>query len=284
MVLFSLSAAQDVDSTLIGWYTLNGEATDQSAYINDGAMFNLISSPDRFGNQSGALEFNGSSGYVSIPSSASLESPDSTITMSAWVYMYGWSKTGSPFNPVLMKSAEGSNAFQYRLSTGNHGVGVHFNNWNTGFDTAYNFEFFNWYMVSVTYDADSLRYYVNGDMIQTIGFEVKMTVDSRPLEIGRDVPGITEHFNGRIDDVRIYNRALSPEEIALLYDDYHQQTQLFVPLDAFPDSGASNGYATIWGDFNADMHPDLYLVTGNDSNRIFLPERCRSVRFGYKFT
>jgi enediyne biosynthesis protein E4 len=270
LMFFSLSSAMEPDSTLIAWYNLDGQGNDQSAYNNHGTMFNLISSQDRFGNQDGALEFNGSTGYISIPSSTSLESPDSTITMSAWIYMYGWSKTGSAFNPVLMKSSEGGNAFQYRLSIGPGSLGVNFNNWNTGIGANYDFDFFTWYMVSVTYDADSLRYYVNGNLIQTSGFKVKMTVDNRPLEIGRDVPGITEHFNGRIDDVRIYNRALTGQEITLLYDNYHQQTQIFIPLDAFPDSGNTSGaLASIWGDYNSDTHPDLFLVTGGDSNLLF---------------
>jgi len=89
VLLDSAATAQNIDSTLIGWYSLDGLAGDQSVYSNNGTMFNLISSTDRFGDQSGAMEFDGSSGYISIPSSPSLASPDSTITMSAWIYMYG---------------------------------------------------------------------------------------------------------------------------------------------------------------------------------------------------
>jgi len=270
LVLFSQSAAQEADSTLIAWYTLDGQASDQSVYGNNGTMFNLLPASDRFGFPDQALEFNGSSSYISIPSSSSLESPDSTITMSAWIYMFGWSKVGSQFNPVLMKSANGANAFQYRLSVAPNGLGANFNTWTTGYAAPFTFDFYNWYMVTVTYDSDSLRYYVNGTLIGSTAFAEKMTVDSRPLEIGRDVPGITEHFNGRIDDVRIYNRALTEEEISLLYDGYHQNTQIFEPIQAFPDTGSTTGaIAPIWGDYNNDTYPDLFLITPGDTNLFF---------------
>ena len=270
LALFSFLKAQEVDTTLIGWYTLDGQAIDQSEFSNDGTMYNLIPASDRFGYQGGALEFNGSNAYISIPSSTSLESPDSTITMSAWINMFGWSKTGDPFNPVLMKSSSGGNAFQYRLSIGPGGIGANFNNWNTGHVASFGFDFFNWYMVTVTYDADSLRYYVNGDLISTVVFDVNMTADSRPLEIGRDVPGITEHFYGRIDDIRIYNRALSEEDITILYDNYHHSGQIFVPITDFPDSANTSGsFAAIWGDYNGDSKPDLFLATSGDSNLFF---------------
>ncbi len=270
LMICSFSIAQETDSTLIAWYTLDGQATDQSVYRNDGTMFNLLAASDRFGLADKALEFNGSSGYISIPSTSSLTSPDSTITMSAWIYMFGWSKVGTQFNPVLMKSAEGGNAFQYRLSIGPSGIGANFNDWNTGYAAPFTFDFFSWYMVTVTYDSDSLRYFVNGSLIATTAFSEKMMGDSRPLEIGRDVPGITEFFNGRIDEVRIYNRALSENEILTLYDNYHQTTQIFEPVAVFPDSGSTAGaYAPIWGDFNNDSYPDLFLCTMSDSNLFF---------------
>ncbi len=40
---------------------------------------------------------------------------------------------------------------------------------------------------------------------------------SLPLIIGKDIPGLTEYANGKIDDIRIYNRALSDKEIEAIY-------------------------------------------------------------------
>ncbi|NJL14298.1 MAG: LamG domain-containing protein [Microscillaceae bacterium] len=50
-----------------------------------------------------------------------------------------------------------------------------------------------------------------------------------PLEIGRDVPGITEFFAGVMDEVRLYNRPLGPEEIQQLYEDDAEQKVAFNP-------------------------------------------------------
>src|SRR5439155_12776726 len=60
-------------------------------------------------------------------------------------------------------------------------------------------------------------------------------VETSPLEFGRDVPGMTEIFNGKIDDIAIWNRALSPDEITAVYSGYplgtgktENENQLFI--------------------------------------------------------
>ncbi|MEP0862682.1 MAG: T9SS type A sorting domain-containing protein [Ignavibacterium sp.] len=42
--------------------------------------------------------------------------------------------------------------------------------------------------------------------------------DNKPLEIGRDVPGTTEYFYGKLDDIKIFNRALTYQEVKNLYN------------------------------------------------------------------
>ncbi len=153
-----LFAQTPVDSSLVLYYRFDGNALDSGIYENDGTTVDALKTRDRFGTDSAAYDFNGSSAYIQIPNSESLSSPDSQITQMAWIYMNGWSKSGDDFNPILMKSSSGSNDFHYRMFISPSGLGVNFNSWFTGHTASYDFHFYRWYMVAVTYAADTLHY------------------------------------------------------------------------------------------------------------------------------
>jgi len=69
----------------MGWWSLNGNANDASINGNNGTNNGAADTTDRNGNPNSAYFFNGSSSYISIPTSPSLESPSTNLTMSAWV-------------------------------------------------------------------------------------------------------------------------------------------------------------------------------------------------------
>jgi hypothetical protein len=71
-----------------------------------------------------------------------------------------------------------------------------------------------WYHVAVTDNAGQVRIYINGslDTSSNSGYGIPK-LNSAPINIGKTNPDSTFYFNGAIDDVRVYNRALSAEEI-----------------------------------------------------------------------
>ena len=76
-----------------------------------------------------------------------------------------------------------------------------------------------WHHVAATYDGSDMVLYVDGRLAgkNTIG-EVKfIAVEGEPLVIGNRPPNMDRGFNGIVDDVRMYNRALSAQEIRKLY-------------------------------------------------------------------
>ncbi|RLD25634.1 MAG: hypothetical protein DRI54_04505 [Bacteroidetes bacterium] len=215
--------AQDISSGLIAYYPFNGDATDESGNGNDGQVINAMLTEDLNGNQNSAYLFNGIDTYISIPSSASLNSPDTAITMSAWFYLNGFSLVGDSFGPVLMKSDNPANSFSYRLSLSSSGVAAATNNWQnwTGSDTVLALN--TWYHIAISLSETESKIYLNKVLLNVLPEDQEYTaefiVDNLPLEIGRDVPGLLEIFNGVIDEVRVYDRALNEEEINMLYDD-----------------------------------------------------------------
>ena len=210
-------AHADLTTGLIDNYQFDGSVQDVSGNGNHGAIVGpLASTTDRFGASNSAYLFNGVSSYVAVPNSASLSSPTTALTQAAWVYQLGVSAVGSPFNPILMKSASTENALMYRLYCGPSVLGVEYGNWTNGRDTPVTLPLNTWHHVASTYDGQRIRQYVNGVQVDSAAFTYSMVADTRPLRIGADTPVLFEVFNGKLDDVRIYGRALSGAEVAEL--------------------------------------------------------------------
>ena len=100
----------NLDSGLVAYYPFNGNANDESSNNNHGTEMGAILTSDRFGNDSAAYEFNGTSSYISIPNSPTLQSPSTELTQVAWIHIYSWSLVGIQVAPILMKSNSGSNS------------------------------------------------------------------------------------------------------------------------------------------------------------------------------
>jgi hypothetical protein len=224
--LATISIAQTVPSYvptsgLVGWWPFSGNANDSSGNNNNGTVMGATLTIDRFGNANSAYQFDGSSSYITIPNSSSLQSPGYRLSMTAWVNLAGYSLVGQPFNPILSKNNNGANAYMYRFTVDFVGLGFYasVNNWNNntgGFgDTLINSE---WYLLTAVLDSNISYFYLNDSLIGSQAFTTNITADNYPLEIGRDMPGITEIFNGKIDDVGIWNRALTQQEINNLYN------------------------------------------------------------------
>jgi hypothetical protein len=215
----SQSTTFDLETGLIASYEFNDNSDDSSGNGNNGAGGNILSTIDRFGNNSSAFEFNGTNSFITINNSDSLMSPTNELTMVAWVNAYGWSLVGSTdFAPVLMKSDLSGNAFQYRMSISDGGFSIAINNWTNFFTSEADIVFNQWHMIAITFKDNNVKGYFNGAFVDEGPIIGPIAMNTLPLEIGRDIPGATEVFNGKIDDVRVYNRELSDLEILELFN------------------------------------------------------------------
>ena len=208
-------AQTDITTDLIAYYPFNGNADDESGNGNHGTVNGAVLTIGTDRSADSAYEFNGINSYISIPGSDSLKSPTTELTMIALINPYGLSKVGSAFGPVLMKSNSTTNAFQYRLSMGSGGIGVAINNWTNNSGGPWPISFNRWHALAVTLKGDTAKFYLNGKFIGEDSIIGGMNADDRPLEIGRDVPGALEVFNGKIDEIKIYSRELTLREVQL---------------------------------------------------------------------
>jgi hypothetical protein len=210
MASLTPAAHADLDEGLVAYYAFDGNAADATAYHNDGTNLGATPTTDRFGNPDHAYAFNGSA-YISVPNSSSLASPKKQYTVTAWVKVAEWTYH---LAPMICKGTSSTKA-QYRPSFDADG----YFDLQTGVavDTSFSPALNTWYFIATTWNNGTAKVFVNGAQIGKISGALPVEVNDEALEIGRDQPGAVEYLNGALDEIRIYNRTLSAEEISSLY-------------------------------------------------------------------
>jgi hypothetical protein len=211
---------------LVGEWLFNGNAIDTSGYGNNGTLHGATLTADRFANTNSAFDFNGSS-YIDVHNSASLN-PTQAISVVAWFYLR--SLAGS-YPPIVKKTGEGfSQPHGYSLechpdpggSAGPYvGPSVMFgvdNNGSGGTGSIFAPITLNaWHFAVGVYDGSSIKLYVDGVLRSSDARTGNLFASSNDLNIGRDPSNPSRLSDCKIDDVRIYNRALSDAEIQELF-------------------------------------------------------------------
>lgn len=78
---------------------------------------------------------------------------------------------------------------------------VHLNDYYVNCNDTFNLN--QWYFILFTWDGDSAKYYVNGELIEQKTLTGTITADNEPLIIGQDLPVINEYLKGKLDEIRI---------------------------------------------------------------------------------
>ena len=205
----TLTVAYTPPSGLVAAYAFNEGAGTTSADVSgNGFTATLVSSPSWVAGQFGsALSFNGTSSYAATGLTTNLPN----WTVSGWVYSPAAPTSAAPSGPIHREANyqinwnHGTSAFQ-----GAVGVRVSGSWYAASFGAlAAN----TWYNLAATYDGETLNAYTNGVLI-TSNTAPSGPADADPnaLTIGRHA-AVSQFFQGIVDNVRIYNRALSQTEI-----------------------------------------------------------------------
>jgi len=207
---------------LIGYWGLDETsgttASDKTGYGNTGTYVNSptlnVAPPEALTFPSRAVTFNGTNQYVSVENNANI-ALTSTISVTAWIKV----TNNLPQQQILSK---------YNIISPYQGyaMGLSIRNLNTGWldwwdGTAWrtsNTVIPNntWTHVVVTQSGTEIKFYVNGSSVVTVT-GANIPANSINAAIGSISGGGGGFFNGSMDDVRIYNRALTSGEISGLY-------------------------------------------------------------------
>jgi fibronectin type 3 domain-containing protein len=184
----------------------SGSTTADAAGSNNGALSGPTWALGKFGT---SLSFDGGNDWVTVPDSNSLDLT-AGMTLSAWVFP---TVLGTGWRTVVMK--EQGAGISYDLYV-NRNTSIPIGEVDTGGVSGVNgtsqLPLNTWTHLGVTYDGSTLRLYQNGNLVSSQTDSGSITPSSGPLRIGGN--GVwPEWFSGRIDEVRIYNRALSQPEM-----------------------------------------------------------------------
>jgi hypothetical protein len=214
---------------LVAWYPFNGNANDESGNGNNGTVNGATLTMDRNGNASGAYGF--SQIINSIQTSAVPILGDNSRTYSLWINIQdvlgigeeivvfgagGNGVLGTGFNLVMFQSTTDPGKIDLGVD-----LGASFARWQA--DLSPN----NWHHVVVQYEntfghyVTDCKVYANGQLLSTINGTYYPNVVINTIEGSNFVLGIggdvNQQFIGFMDEVSLYNRALSQEEITALY-------------------------------------------------------------------
>ena len=192
---------------MVSWWPAEGDAND----IQDGNDGTFNGTPAYGSGEVGqAFSFNGIDAYVEVPDNASLN--PTAVTVDAWINPSDVSGNHDIVfkgnHEYLMQLRNGTILFGSKDGTGNY----------TEFQGSLNVPANTWSHVAITHDGATRRIYVNGVLDPVTQSQTGLfTGDTDTLKIGRHFFAI-DFFNGLIDEVEVFNRALSPAEIASIYN------------------------------------------------------------------
>lgn len=221
MLLVTSGVYADLNNGLVAYYPFDGNVLDASGNGNNGTLYgNAAYTSGLLG--SGALHLDGNGSYALIPDSSSLRL--SQYTISCWakltdvtdpsgcdslvrkdwsigkdsycLYVITPGNSIDPLSPAIQSYASSGNSC---AAYGSTPVTVN-----------------QWVNIVGTYDGITMKMYLNGNPTGQTSWSGTPAYDNHPIIIGGDQPDGLQWINGDIDDVRIYNRALSQAEISQL--------------------------------------------------------------------
>jgi hypothetical protein len=195
---------------MVSWWPGDGNTDD----IIDGNSGAFVGNATYAAGEVGqAFSFDGSN-YVEVPDAANLDfEPNAPITVDMWVYRTGTATIMHCIGKRVGCTGSGSN-YQISLNT-DTGKGLAFGGDNGGAVTGQDLPLNTWTHLAGTFDGSTFRFYINGTLAGT-GTGTLGPTNNEPLRIGKS--GDCANFVGLIDEVELFNRALSQPEIQSIVD------------------------------------------------------------------
>jgi gliding motility-associated-like protein len=209
---------------LVTYHPFNGNTNDASGNAINGTPYNASLTEDRAGNANNAYYFNSNNSYIELPFSNLYNfSPSGSFTISLWVLPdqgYSWPAQALvvklPPNPNFLASQwnYGTYLFNYNAMGGFGG-----NNVVVGATTLSSTKC--WYNIVQTYDNGNWNMYVNGVLESSDLTQTRFILQDGFSKIffGKKGESDGDYYKGKMDDIRIYNRIVTSDEIDALYNE-----------------------------------------------------------------
>ncbi len=203
----------------------SGLADDVSGNGNHGRVVGALPATDRFNRPDAALRFNGKDDYVIVDTLRGTVAGNTPKSISGWFRSEHYSK----YLQMLFGFGAQIAANNFQIGAGPLSGGIdtpyvfRVNGWGDGYDWRTGIpalRFFDglWHQSVLVYDGSIMKLYFDGSLAaQTAGFSY-VTPENPVLVIGREIDLNEWEFEGDLDDIRIFNRAITENEVKLLYN------------------------------------------------------------------
>lgn len=212
-----------ISNGLVAYYPFTGNAKDYSGNGNHGQVYGPVLAPDRFNKPNQCYEFDGISTYIKVNPSPGMFTNNYSISL--WIYSY---QDLCQKDVTILRSGNASDCgWQgFALTQFNYRANFGFADYGDG-DFAYLtkspcsvVKANKWYNLIYTRSGNSVSEYINGMKVNTETTGIYEPAKTCHLFIGSNhylyENAVFSVFDGKIDDVRIYNRELTPTEIGYL--------------------------------------------------------------------
>ena len=207
---------------LVGWWPFNGNANDESGNGNHGTVNGATLTSDKNGEINSAYKFTNPTDVINIDNNVNNNTLDLTdeMSFSFWIN----SKDVNAHQVIMNKANSGvSDSWIVQLSPGsslankiwlNCGGLPLIEQLSTASVTAND----TWYHIGIVYNLNDVKFYINGNHTNTYSpLTSKTPSNENMITFGRDSDvSNSSSFKGDLDDIAIYNRALTQEEITAL--------------------------------------------------------------------
>jgi hypothetical protein len=205
------SYAHSAENGLIGdWRLDEGEGTvvhDRSGNNNQGVIHDAVWTK---GDSGPALSFDGKKGWVQVPNSDSLIPKNNQVSVLLW---FSPGKAAAGIRHLLAKWGN----YHVRFTSPEHlAFAIYEHGKECTCEATFKFIPGTWYYLAAIYDGQSFSIYIDGDLItsQSPCPPVQMDRDDKhDLHLGSASWGVAEFFDGQLNRIKIYNRALTQEEV-----------------------------------------------------------------------
>lgn len=192
---------------LVGWWPFNGNTNDESGNgLNGTGTGSPTLTQDRFSVSNKAYSFDGIDDYISVA-----RNYQTAFSLSIW-----FKPSNSPqYNP-LVDAFDANWEVQLKNTSPDYVSFITPNNYQE-FVSTQTTTTSNWYHLVCTYSSNTLTFYLNGN--QTDQFTVNALPNNNGnYHFGASLTGADQFYNGKLDDIGIWNRALTQSEVIDLYN------------------------------------------------------------------
>ena len=262
-------------NNLVAYYPFNANANDTIG-TNHGTVNGATLTADRFGNANSAYSFDGIDDFIEL---GNINFANNDYTISFWVNLNSTTTDNTVFsgaNPsvltntfILSELNNGVGRFLHRNPAGNIG--------GVDLSGVQSFPSNSWKFVSCVKQGSTLSYYVNGVLDNSVTNVAATNISSAIfVELGRLRNGANSfirYLNGKLDEVKIYNTALSASQVAAEYTPGPSLIASYTFSNNTNDGSGNNLHGTIIGSptFTTDRKGNAnsaILFNGNVANRV----------------